>query len=133
MDTECSRVLQSTPECSRAVQTIIHYPWIHYPLLSIIHYPLSIAVHYPFSIFHFPGRDGQVLQARVVAGGQARPYFLLRPVRPPEIVFVKSPARSGPEKVRPGPPEAREKLCSCITTPYSSKYGGGSWWVTVSQ
>ena len=112
MDTECSRVLQSTPECSRAVQTIIHYPWIHYPwihypFLSIIHCcPLSI-IHFPLSFIHYLGAGRR---------GQARPYFLLRPVRPPEIVFVKSPARSGPEKVRPGPPEAREKLCSCITS-----------------
>ena len=44
------------------------------------------------------------------------------PESPPEIIFVKSPARSGPEKVRPGPPEAREKPGSHSTTLQLSSY-----------
>ena len=39
-----------------------------------------------------------------------------KPESPPEIVFVRSPARSGPEKVWPGPPEARKKPGSHSTS-----------------
>ena len=42
-----------------------------------------------------------------------------RPARP--IFFVKSPARSGPDDVGPGPPEARKRLCPPITNVMARK------------
>ena len=88
MDTECSRVLQSTPECSRAVQTIIHYPWIHYPW---IHYPLLSIIHYPFSIILYP------LSRRRQARAGTTIFF----------IKARSPARNS-FRQKPGPLGARQ-------------------------